>query len=99
MVAGYIYKMGLESLDKCPLCGTPFMNALKPGDNPKIRTCYTCEANAAATKPEQRAASEDDELTLMPNEGDENEMGGPRKGKMSPRKSTRPAYLRPKFRK
>jgi hypothetical protein len=90
--------MSLDPTDKCPLCGTPFMNALKPGDNPKIRQCYTCEANAAPAKAKAPAAAKDDGLTLMPIENDENNLEGPRKGRMSPRKSSRAPHLRPKFR-
>jgi len=92
----YYVTMSLDSLDKCPLCGTPFMNALKPGENPKIRQCYTCEANATRDV-DKRQITVDDELTLMPNEGEN--LGGPRQGRMSPRKSTRPTHLRPKFRR
>jgi hypothetical protein len=72
------------------------MSSLKPGDNPKIRQCYTCEENANREKQaNKREITVDDELTLMPNEGEN--LGGPREGKMSPRKTTRPTHLRPKF--
>ena len=94
--------MSLDTLDKCPLCGTPFMSALKPGENPKIRQCYTCEANAARdaanspTSSKRSSAPVDDELKLMPNEGEN--LGGQRQGRMAPRKTTRPPHLRPKMR-
>jgi len=74
------------------------MNALKPGDNPKIRQCYTCAENNPAPAPKRSgapAAPVEDELTLMPNEGED--LGGQRKGRMAPRKTTRPPHQRPKF--
>ena len=80
--------MSLNAADKCPHCGTPYMSMLKEGEDPSGRYCYTCETTAggaqmAATLEAAAGGHADDELQLIPNEGDAPE-GGPRRGGMAP---------------
>lgn len=80
--------MSLNAADKCPHCGTPYMSMLKEGEDPSGRYCYTCETTAggaqmAATLEAAAEGHGDDELQLIPNEGDAPE-GGPRRGRMAP---------------